>query len=1080
MREPGGNERDGVVPAVRNDVSGTVTGSVIQAHTIHGGVLNQHVTADAGPRYRLEPMSPPRRPVNELSLSQLLATRNGVVDFAGRDEEQARLRRWRDDDAGLAALLVHGPGGQGKTRLAARFAAESRRAGWGVTAVRHVGEVRRGGTESWEAGTAGVLGVVDYAERWPLEDLLGLAADLSPRTGVRLLLVARSSPWWAGTRHDFANLGFEVDQLRLGSLAATALERQALFDQARDRFAEVLGVRDPQRVHGPADLADEAFGLVLAVHMAALAAVDAHARGERAPDDPAALSAYLLDREHAYWQRLHGGGRARTRPETMGRTVFTAILTRPLGYETAISILDRAGVSSSAEPPAIVLEDHRVCYPPADAGTVLEPLYPDRLAEDFIAILTPGHRTGGYEPDAWAATMPARLLTDDQHPPPPGVVQSAFTMLTEAARRWPHLAHRQLAPLLRERPQLALEAGGAVLAALADLPELDPAVLEAIDDVLPVRRVDLDVGIAALATRVTEHRLATETGAVSRARLHAVLADRLSAAGRYTEALAAARQALEIRRELAALLPLFLPDLARSEAKLGACLGDLGQYEQALVATREAQRIYQALADDQPEVFQPNLAEVLDHHGIWLSKLSRHNEALAVSEQAVLLYRGLSRTEQQAYQVGLAKSLQNLAVQLTELGHHDLALAATRESIHLWRELRESQPQVHQAELALALSNLGGTLHMLKRHGEGLDAALEAIAGYRLVAEANPAAFRPELSRALHNLGNLLSKVGRHEQALAAIQEAVQIRRGLSQTRRRDFALELAVSLDCLADELSLLGSHGEATDAAQQAVLIQRELAGTAPGRARPGLAGALMRLSATLSKAGAARQALIAAREAVALYRTLAAADPEAFRTKLAASLNSLGNRLTALGRWAAARPELEEAVEIGRRLDADAEFVGPLRNLAVCLSALGEMEKALSAAQETVQIYRRLADVDPHAYRSEFARQLSDLGAWLVPFGRFEEARTASEEAVRVYRALAQADPAAFEPRLARALHNLGAWLIGLGRWRQAHTSLDEAVRLRRELARDHPREFQAALAESQEALAYVQHVLSPDTP
>lgn len=89
-------------------------------------------------------------------------------------------------------------------------------------------------------------------------------------------------------------------------------------------------------------------------------------------------------------------------------------------------------------------------------------------------------------------------------------------------------------------------------------------------------------------------------------------------------------------------------------------------------------------------------------------------------------------------------------------------------------------------------------------------------------------------------------------------------------------------------------------------------------------------------------------------------------------------------------------------------------------------------------------------------------------------------ASEEAVRLYRALTQADPAAFEPYLAKALHTLGVWLTGLGHWRQAHTSLDEAVRLRRELARDHPREFQAALAESQEILAHVQGVLSPDTP
>lgn len=61
----------------------------------------------------------------------------------------------------------------------------------------------------------------------------------------------------------------------------------------------MLGVPGAHQVPRPPNLAEDAFGLVLAVHMAALAAVDAHARGGQAPADPAALSAYLLDRELA-------------------------------------------------------------------------------------------------------------------------------------------------------------------------------------------------------------------------------------------------------------------------------------------------------------------------------------------------------------------------------------------------------------------------------------------------------------------------------------------------------------------------------------------------------------------------------------------------------------------------------------------------------------------------------------------------------------------------------------------------------------------------------------------------------------
>ena len=60
--------------------------------------------------------------------SRLLDARSQVVPFIGRETELQRLRDWRDStEARLSVLLLHAPGGQGKTRLAAEFAEESRR-----------------------------------------------------------------------------------------------------------------------------------------------------------------------------------------------------------------------------------------------------------------------------------------------------------------------------------------------------------------------------------------------------------------------------------------------------------------------------------------------------------------------------------------------------------------------------------------------------------------------------------------------------------------------------------------------------------------------------------------------------------------------------------------------------------------------------------------------------------------------------------------------------------------------------------------------------------------------------------------
>ena len=58
---------------------------------------------------------------------------------------------------------------------------------------------------------------------------------------------------------------------------------------------------------------DPEFGLTLAVHMAALAMVDALATGQRPPRNMADLTMYLLNREQLRWARLYGDGTAAAR-----------------------------------------------------------------------------------------------------------------------------------------------------------------------------------------------------------------------------------------------------------------------------------------------------------------------------------------------------------------------------------------------------------------------------------------------------------------------------------------------------------------------------------------------------------------------------------------------------------------------------------------------------------------------------------------------------------------------------------------------------------------------------------------------
>ncbi|MER6086307.1 tetratricopeptide repeat protein, partial [Streptomyces sp. NPDC001833] len=84
-----------------------------------------------------------------------------------------------------------------------------------------------------------------------------------------------------------------------------------------------------------------------------------------------------------------------------------------------------------------------------------------------------------------------------------------------------------------------------------------------------------------------------------------------------------------------------------------------------------------------------------------------------------------------------------------------------------------------------------------------------------------------------------------------------------------------------------------------------------------------------------------------------------------------------------------------------------------------------EALTAAEEAVEIRRRLAAVNPAAYEPDLAASLTNLGTFLAGAGRRGEALTATEQAVEIHRRLAAVNPAAYEPDLARSLSSW-AWV------------------------------------------------------
>ncbi|WP_217212446.1 tetratricopeptide repeat protein [Streptomyces sp. AC550_RSS872] len=894
--------------------STVVLGDVIQVQDVGGNVT---VTTDRPP-YWVESWSAAKviLPAEQARAqpSRLLLARHQTVQFIGRDAQLRRLAEWMGrSEAPLSVQLVYAAGGQGKTRLAAHMAVGCAAAGWAVWRVTHTPVPSVGSSRVAPPSGGGVLALVDYADRWPTSHLLALLSNLqnltmSTTAVVRVLLLARSArPWWTTITHLLdSQYGIPTSAWVLPPLGEQ-IDREELYRQARQGFADAMGIPGIDNLPSP-PMPDDAFAQVLTVHMAALVGVDAHHRGTQPPSRPHALSAYLLRRERAHWHQLHARAEdpRQTSPEVMGRAVYIATLTGAMTRHDARTVLRQAEVTE----PSVdaIIDDHRFCYPPGDRHTVLQPLYPDRLGEDFFALTTPGHAfdddDDGWQSDDWAATAAQRLLTTKEAASA-GWGSAAITVLVETAHRWPHVAFNVLFPLLEQRPELAMAAGGATLTRLIELPFMELAVLEAIEAVLPEEpQVDLDVAAAALALRLIPLRLAFTTEPADQARLHVIASSRLASAGRWEQALAAAQNATDLYRRLAEdNWGVYGRCLAGSLNNLGNRLADLGRSKDALTAAQNASDLYRRLAEDNPQTgtFDPDFARSLSNLASRLSDLGRHQESWAAEKEAVNLWQRLAENSPDpgTFDPDFARSLSNLASRLSKLGQHQEALGVVEEAVDIRRRLAENNRAVNEPDLALSLANLAVLQSDLGQLQKALPTAEDAVGIYRRLAKANPAVYERNLAQSLTNLGTFLVGSEEQEKALILFEDAVDISQRLARSNPSAHEPDLVVPLFNLARCLADLGEREEALARASEAVGIARRLAENSPVGWRPRLAKSLCGYAEVSVKIGAKlAEASEAIQDSISIYEPLVVKRPQAFAAELLRAYHTLADVLDGLG--------------------------------------------------------------------------------------------------------------------------------------------------------------------------------------
>ncbi|MFJ6018079.1 hypothetical protein ACIQFP_01900 [Nocardiopsis alba] len=897
-----------------------------------------------------------RRP----SPASLLEARRQVVNFHGREETMRTLLEWCEDEEPLSAVVVHGPGGQGKTRL-------------GYELTEHLTRPDEGGRRwatVWLTGTATVeelapiektttplLVVVDYAEARTshLIRLLQLCDRPPGSPPVRLLLLVRTvGEWWeqVNTATDFL-LADIARQLALPPLAPHTVERAREYRSALRQLAQALpSVRTPRpadwgRVAADLpdpDLSGSEWTTVLSVHMRALAdLLDATQPATTVTVDTA-VEGRVLAHEFRYWEQTaeaFGLGDAEL-AQSLRDVLALAFALTPADMEDADRLLAEA---TGLEGQSTAIK-HRIrlwiggLYP-TDGSGLWGYLQPDRLLEYFLGQrlkrdphLLDVHVEGIAEADA------VRLLTLYSH----AAAHPALVGLEE------HL----IALCTRH-----VDAMGPAIIDVATQVESPGPLLRTLDDVTAAHETSLktlkrlNAALPGGSQRLVER------------------AERLSE--RWVRALL--EKADQERR-------VHVPDLIIALNSHANHLSELGHDEEALGTINRAVTFARALTERNPGAHHlSNLAVALHSHANRLRALGRFEEALSTITEATLLLRPLSEQYPDLHLPVLAKVLRSYTDSLVGLGRFEEALSTITEATLLLRPLAVQRPDTHLPSLAGHLITQANCLGVLGRCEEALDANTEAIAILRPLAVQRPDTHPPALAVALCGQANLLNALERFEEALDANTEAIAILRPLAVQRPDTHPPALASGLITQADCLGSLGRFKEALGAITEVVAILRPLTEQRPDTRLPSLATALDKQAILLGRLGRFKEALDANTEVVAILRPLAQQHPDIHSSGLVRALNRQNEQLRILAQYKEALEAITEIIPFYREIAAQSlasqlDLAGALHEQALYLYGLGRPMEAFAPVTQAIEIWKALRERHPTMYQEALEHSL-----WLL---------------------------------------------------------------------------------------------------
>ncbi|MFD8854092.1 hypothetical protein, partial [Streptomyces sp. NPDC059604] len=527
------------------------------------------------------------------SPAALLQAGRQTVPFHGREELLERLRGWCAR-GGFGAWLLHGPGGQGKTRLAYHLAGLLAAEGWAVLWPRTGGADER--LREVRDAAKPLLVVLDYAETRTaqLTALVEAAADHPGTSALKVLLLARTGgDWWTHAKtvtslaEDYLD---NTPSVQLAPLEDAPDLRPAAYRTAARALAAAL-----PGVHGLAghdwhaateslpapDLDADGYANVLTLQMTALAdLLDTTApagrtgAGEEGTEE---VEDRLLGHERRYWKQ----------------SAAARGLTPQLSLDTLEAALAAAHLTGAADRDQA---DHTWRRLPALADQARDRR--DRVTT-WIASLypttAPGLPWGALQPDRLAERHIGRVLDTDpllaEHLLDDADDTQTTQLLTVYSRAASHpVFHGRLDTHLtglctRHHHQIATQ----IITTATQTDHPTPL-------------------ITALDTLTTDPTTPHNTLTALHARFP-------HSSQRLARTAAHLSQTITSRyRTLAEANPdAYLPNLAGALNNLSVGLGEVGRQEEGLGAVQEAVGHYRTLAEANPDAYLPNLAGALNN-----------------------------------------------------------------------------------------------------------------------------------------------------------------------------------------------------------------------------------------------------------------------------------------------------------------------------------------------------------------------------------------------------------------------------------------------------------------------------------